>query len=135
MAHKIDTAKPLPRRAKALLLEAARRWLNGDDITKAKGLRHAWTGLGNRTTYKPVADLGLMEIAEGHHYAPRCMGWWTLTDAGAAIVQDWLDAGLTLKNFEPPTKYPGDREYTHDYALFPSNHVHAGNLPAEVAGA
>jgi len=64
-----------------LLLEAIRRL---DMHHVGKDPRTAWSGLGNRSTYKPVLDAGLMEWVEIP--ALRCMGWLRLTEAGVVEV-------------------------------------------------
>ena len=79
----------LTYRRETLLQEALRRYVQfrayaGEELTDA------WTGLGYRTDYKPVLDAGLMEWAL-RKPAFRCLGWLRLTEAGAKIVQAWLD--------------------------------------------
>ena len=64
-----------------LMLEAIRRL---DQFHANEDPRTAWSGLGNRSTYKPVLDAGLMEWAS--EPAPRCMGWLRLTEDGVAEV-------------------------------------------------
>lgn len=87
--------RKLTERQKAYLLEALRRYTrfhNGEELIKA------WTGLGSYTQYKSVVDAGLMTRV--HAPNPGYMVWWKLTDKGAAIVQRWLDAGITYKEVE-----------------------------------
>lgn len=77
----------LKHKQRALLLEAMRRYIHfysGWELTKA------WTGLGYYTTYKPVLSAGLMTWVHDKP-RPRHTGWLRLTEAGAAIVQAWLD--------------------------------------------
>lgn len=69
----------------SLLQEALRRYVQ---FHPGEGLAEVWTGLGNRSTYKPVLKAGLMEWVK--EPAPRCIGWLRLTEAGAVIVQGWL---------------------------------------------
>lgn len=52
----------------------------------------AWTGLGHKTTYRPVVDAGLMRWVGGEP-RDRHIGWLCLTQAGARIIQQWLDEG------------------------------------------
>ena len=106
-------------RAHILLLEAARRWLTADDMERNKGLRHAWTGLGSATNYAAATRAGLMEVATRPN--PGYSTWWRLTDAGAAIVQRWLDSGLCREHFV--------MSWTGAYAL-----VQQGGLTLTVAG-
>ena len=69
-----------------LLEEALRRyWLFHPD----EQLDEAWTGLGYKSDYKPVVDAGLM--APIGPDVPRGLRWFKLTQAGAAIVQRWVD--------------------------------------------
>ena len=80
----------LTSKRRSLLREALRRYVQfhaGEELTTA------WTGLGFRTDYKPVLDAGLMEWV--YRWRPRCMGWLRLTEAGARIVQAWLDEEST----------------------------------------
>ena len=89
---------PLPEvsmDAYRLLVEALRRY---GRFGEGKSLTEAWTGLGSKTTYKPVLDKGYMEFI--HEYHPRCIGWLRLTEKGARIVQAWLDAGYDWKRLE-----------------------------------
>ena len=80
-----------------LLKEALRRYTRfhqGEPLTSA----HTWTGLGSETQYAPVADAGYMEIATTRN--PGYSTWWKLTEKGAAIVQQWLDEGITHETIE-----------------------------------
>ena len=77
----------LTSRQKSLLLEAKRRYTT---FYPEEELADAWTGLDHRSTYKPALDARLMEWVL-HEPAFRCMGWLRLTEAGAKIVQEWLD--------------------------------------------
>ena len=64
------------------------RWTPND-------LLRAWTGLGTRSEYRPVIEAGLMRGAAcTSSPAPRCIGWWSLTEAGAEIVLAWHKAGF-----------------------------------------
>lgn len=72
---------------RALLLEAMRRY---KQFHPGEELAEAWTGLGYYTDYEPVLSAGLMSwVVPGH--GRKYMGWLQLTEAGAAIVQAWLD--------------------------------------------
>lgn len=89
--------KKLTNMQKAILLEALRRYTKFHQNPKEL-LNQAWTGLGTRTDYRPVLDAGLMTFVEEPY--PRCSQWLRLTDKGTAIVQKWLDAGLSYKDIE-----------------------------------
>lgn len=78
----------LTRRQESLLREALRRYIH---FYSGWELTDAWTGLGNRSTYKPVLEAGLMEWCATGGPKPRCTGWLRLTETGAVIVQAWLD--------------------------------------------
>ena len=52
----------------------------------------AWTGLGYKTTYRSVVDAGLMRWVRGEPH-DRHIGWLCLTEAGAKIIQQWIDEG------------------------------------------
>ncbi len=91
----------ITQKQKVLLLEAARRWLlKPEDHTGGQTLTTAWTGLGTCTEYKAVTQAGLMCLATGTAPAARVLRWWQLTDTGADIVQEWLDQGLTITDFD-----------------------------------
>ena len=82
----------LTSRQRSRLLEAKHRYTMfrspGEELTEA------WAGLGYRSDYKPVLDAGLMEWVR-YEPAFRCVGWLRLTEAGAEIVQAWLDKETT----------------------------------------
>ena len=78
----------LTRRQESLLREALRRYIH---FYSGWELTEAWTGLGNRSTYGPVLKAGLMEWCATGGPKPRCAGWLRLTEAGAKVVQAWLD--------------------------------------------
>ncbi len=78
---------------KALLIEASHRWLN----TSGRRLCDAWMGFGSATTYKPATRAGLMRPLGASR--PGHSTWWLLTAKGAAIVQTWLDNGLSRDHF------------------------------------
>ena len=81
----------LTSRQESLLREALSRYIqfySGWELTKA------WTGLGYRSTYKPVLKAGLMEWCATGGPKSRYTGWLRLTESGAKIVQTWLDAWL-----------------------------------------
>jgi len=86
----------LTRRQRSLLREAMRRYIH---FYSGWELTEAWTGLGYYTTYKSVLSTDLMgtSLMEWVHGKPRfrCAGWLRLTEAGAAIVQAWLDEEAT----------------------------------------
>jgi hypothetical protein len=64
-----------------------RRWTPMD-------LVGAWTGLGTRSEYRAAVDAGLMRGAAcTSPPAPRCTGWFSLTETGAQIVLAWHKAG------------------------------------------
>lgn len=91
----------LTAQQRRLLTEALRRWQQFNH-TGGNTLTTAWTGLGYASDYKPVVDAGLMEFIG--KYEKRCMGWLRLTEAGAAIVQQWIDEGKVAPsgpNYEP----------------------------------
>jgi len=82
-----------------LLCEALRRFecfavrQNGRKWTPSD-LLWAWTGLGTRSEYWSAINAGLMRGAPcTSPPAPRCDGWWSLTEAGARIVLAWHKAG------------------------------------------
>jgi hypothetical protein len=77
-----------------------RKWTPDD-------LLRAWTGLGTRSEYRPVIDAGLMQIASCT--APRCIGWWSLTETGAEIVLAWHEAGFGCGNGYELTAIPPRR--------------------------
>jgi len=52
----------------------------------------AWTGLGYKTVYRSVVDAGLMRWVRGEP-RDRHVGWLRLTEAGAKIIQQWIDEG------------------------------------------
>ncbi len=91
----MTTERKLTFRQRELLTEALRRWQNfGPPHTGGDTLTTAWTGLGYASQYKPVVDAGLMEFIG--KYEKRCLGWLRLTEAGAAIVQQWIDDGVSV---------------------------------------
>jgi len=67
------------------LKEARRRWFINPAGCHTGGntLTTAWLGLGTKTEYKEALRLGFMAWACGTP-SPRCSGWLTLTDSGAA---------------------------------------------------
>ena len=83
----------LTGRQRALLQEAVRRYIK---FSCGRGLIEAWTGLGTRSTYEPVLDIGLMEWVR--EPKPRCTGWLRLTEAGATIVQEWIAHSQEVTN-------------------------------------
>lgn len=86
----------LGKNQEALLREALRRFTR---FHGGESLTLAWTGLGSATEYKPAVDGGYMVVtASGWNRGYDC--WWRLTDKGAAIVQGWLDGGLTHRHIE-----------------------------------
>jgi hypothetical protein len=78
-----------------LLLEALRRFTR---FAEGRSLTVAWTGLGSASAYKPALDGGLMTYATEPN--PGYSTWFRLTEAGAAIVGKWLDAGFTHRHIE-----------------------------------
>ena len=85
----------LGTRQEAILREACRRYLRfhrGSPLTKV------WTGLGTATEYAPAVKGGYM--ARIHDPNRRYLCWWRLTEKGAAIVQEWIDSGLTYQIIE-----------------------------------
>jgi hypothetical protein len=92
-------ARRLGSRQESLLGEAARRWMMGERRDRRLGgdtLTTAWTGLGTLTDYRTMTCAGLMRPATSADKGCAC--WWRLTDKGAAIVQSWIDEGLTLED-------------------------------------
>ncbi len=76
------------------LIEALRRYHSfhpGEPITKA------WTGLGMPSAYKAVCAAGYMQPV----VAPRakCLGWYTLTEAGAAQVLKLANEGIAVRDY------------------------------------
>ena len=96
----------LGRRQRAILREALRRYCR---FHKGRTLTRGWTGLGTATDYAPVVRGGYMEVATGLN--PGYDTWWRLTAKGAAIVQEWLDAGITHETVEEHDN--GDTEDAH----------------------
>lgn len=92
-----ETGVKLGNRQKAVLLEAARRWLTADDHDRKNGLELAWTGLGSATVYAPAVSGGFMVCATSLN--PGHSTWWRLTDKGAAVVRRWIDGGLRAEHF------------------------------------
>lgn len=83
----------LTSRQRALLLEAMRRYTQ---FHPDEELTEAWTGLGYPSHYRPVLKAGLMTWVYGEPKGSRAhVGWLRLTEAGAAIVQAWLDEEVT----------------------------------------
>ena len=73
-------------------------------------LLRAGTGLGTRSEYRPVIDAGLMRGAACTlSPAPRCIGWWSLTETGARIVLAWHEAGFGCNNGYELTAIPPRR--------------------------
>jgi hypothetical protein len=74
-------------RQEELLKEAQRRFqtFNSTNLPITK----AWTGLGSATEYKTVSPRYMVNATSPN---PGCRTWWKLTRAGAAIVQEWIDA-------------------------------------------
>jgi hypothetical protein len=87
--------KTMTNTKRKLMLEALRRYTR---FHKGESLTASWTGLGFVSEYKPVVAAGLMESATDSQ--PRCMRWFRLTDAGAAIVKGWLDKGFDYRTVE-----------------------------------
>jgi len=85
----------LTKNVHALLCEALRRYTQ---FHKDKSLTNAWTGLGSKTTYAPAINGGYM-VFDGMP-KPRCDGWLYLTDKGAEIVRQWIDAGFEFEQIE-----------------------------------
>ena len=88
-------SKRLTAKQEDRLMEALRRYTR---FHQGEPLTQAWTGLGSMTTYKSVLDAELMTYATPPN--PGYKTWWRLTDAGAAIVQAWLDQGITHETVE-----------------------------------
>lgn len=87
------------------MVEALRRWTRFG--TDQGNPRAGWTGLGFETEYKPAVTAGLM-VRDGY-YPPRCMGWYNVTDKGAAILRQWRAQGYEYEKVEsnnlPPMTY------------------------------
>ena len=85
----------MTNQVEGLIREAIRRWLCfAESRSTADGrcdtLGEAWTGLGSKSIYKPVLDLGLMKWVNGREPAPRTMGWLQLTPKGVTMVRQYL---------------------------------------------
>lgn len=104
--------RKLGRAQKALMLEAARRWLRtaqsccGSESYHVflaqhneKGMTCAWTGLGTKSDYQTVINAGLMRHTECGYTHGQVI-WWRMTDKGASLVQDWIHSGLCLGHFD-----------------------------------
>jgi len=79
-----------------MLCEALRRYTR---FHKDESLTSARTGLTYATYAKPVTDCHPQLMRFGN-YQKRCLGWLTLTEHGAKIVQVWLDEGRTYEDIE-----------------------------------
>jgi hypothetical protein len=77
------------------LCEALRRYTR---FHPHEELVQAWTGLGYVTEYKSAIDSGHMEFVRTPMY--RCLGWLHLTEKGAKVVREWLDAGYDYTSIE-----------------------------------
>lgn len=77
------------------LTEAARRYTR---FHRGKLLTEALVGLGTASDYRTALRGGYMALVYGR--TPYCIGWLRLTDKGAAIVQRWLDEGVTYQSIE-----------------------------------
>lgn len=108
--NKYEYKKPNMTQAQHLLMmEALRRFLKFNN--QKLPLITAWTGLGYASHYKPVIDAGWMTWISGRIPSRRCMGWLRLTEEGAKIVQQWIDAGYThLKFIERDWEYPFNKD-------------------------
>ena len=104
--------RKLGRMQKAIMLEAARRWLvetrflcgncaearrafmSGDNTKTMTGI---WTGVGTQSDYQTVVNAGLMTWVNFRHGSTM---WWRMTDKGADLVQRWIHAGLHIGHFD-----------------------------------
>lgn len=80
----IESEVKLTKAQKAIMLEAARRYL---EYYFDQPIEDALAGLGTVSSYKCVQTAGLMKLldsASPHGIA----GWWTLTPKGAKIVRE-----------------------------------------------
>ena len=80
------------------MVEALRRWTR---FGKSDDPKAYWTGLGFETEYKAAVKAGLM-VRDGH-YGPRCMGWYNVTDKGAAVLRQWRALGIDYQAIESDT--------------------------------
>lgn len=78
------------------LVEALRRYTRNHD---GEELTEAWTGLGNKTSYRGSLRDGYMTWVHGTP-TPGTIGWLRLTNSGAKIVGEWLAQGFTYKDIE-----------------------------------
>lgn len=85
----------LGRRQTYILREAARRFMRFNDVDES--ITDMWTGLGSASAYKPVSPKYMVVATDPN---PGYTTWWKLTSAGAEIVQNWIDDGLTAKEIE-----------------------------------
>jgi hypothetical protein len=94
----------------SVLCEALRRFqcfhVEGDRNKKwnLADLQSAWTGLGYASEYRPAIAGGYMTAAG--KYAPRCQGWFKLTEKGAKIVLQWHKDGYKAVDYELTDRPP-----------------------------
>ena len=89
----------LSKYQKELLVEASRRWLFLTiPSDRQNGLTAYWSGFGSATTYRPATRAGLMRPVGSVNRGYST--WWRLTSEGAAIVQTWIDEGLSRDHFD-----------------------------------
>ena len=96
MVVKYNFKKPTMTQAQWFkMMEALRRYIRFSMRGDGEDLRTRWTGLGYASEYAPVVNAGWMEWVSGSPPAKRCMQWLRLTEEGAKIIQNWIDAGYT----------------------------------------
>lgn len=104
-----------------LMCEALRRYecFSGKDgkpvVWRLPDIQVAWTGLGSRSLYQCLVDIGMMKPAitfNGHNAGPSQgqSGWWSLTELGAMVILEWHKAGFKCKDCELTSRPPMQSE-------------------------
>jgi len=66
-------------------------------FAEGKTMLQAWTGLGTEAQYRNVVARGWMKrVLPRDGVDPKVDQWWKLTESGAAIIQSWIDSGVTI---------------------------------------
>ena len=137
--------KKLGRMQRAIILEAARRWLvetrflcgNCAEARRAfmsgnntKTMTGIWTGVGTQSDYQTVVNAGLMTWVNFRHGSTM---WWRMTETGANLVQSWIHAGLHLGHFDgyEPTYHVDSIIESCVYKAKGRNHVHDNILESD----
>lgn len=92
-----------------LMCEALRRYecFSGKDgkpvVWRLADIQIAWTGLGPRSAYQCLVDIGMMTPAmtmggRSAGPSPGTSGWWSLTELGARVILEWHKAGFKCNN-------------------------------------